>query len=209
MNRSPKGNKRQMKGAENFDDLQEKVVIVPRKGPRGKGKAPPKGKGRAKPQPKEVVEGEVEEDPAEDATGTSRRRRTRSRRGRHQRGSPADRASLVADSDDEVAITKGSEMMLADGGQVSDPLMAQQNPNVDEASQSRDAKVSLNFVIDSGIVLMLILSGGPRKYTTAPQARQIQDSRRNRQSLGSPLLPVLRPPSPDSTTVTLLQVKKS
>jgi hypothetical protein len=44
-------------------------VVVPGKGPKGKGKAPPKGKGRAKPQPKEVVdEGEFGEDPAEDAT---------------------------------------------------------------------------------------------------------------------------------------------
>ena len=43
VNGSPKGNKRQKKVAGYLDDLGEKVVVVPRKGSKGKGKAPPKG----------------------------------------------------------------------------------------------------------------------------------------------------------------------
>jgi hypothetical protein len=205
VNGSPKGNKRQKRAAGYFDDLEDEVVVVPRKGPKGKGKAPPKGKGRAKPQPKEVVdEGEFEEDPAEDATGTSRKAKNKVKtKATPKRKSGRSGKSRVADLDDEVAITKDSEVVLVDSEQVSDPPMAQQNPNVDEASPPRDAKVSLNFVIDSEIVLMCDFQED-QENTPPPQARQIQPNRHPiRQSLGRPLLPVPRLPFPDSTTVTL------
>ena len=51
-NGSPKGIKRQKKAAQDyFDGLDNEVEVVPKKGPKGKGKAPPNGKSRAKPRP--------------------------------------------------------------------------------------------------------------------------------------------------------------
>jgi hypothetical protein len=86
-------------------------VVVPRKGPKGKGKALPKGKGRTKPQPKEVVdEGEFGEDPAEDGTGTSRKAKNKVKtRATLKRKSDRSGKSRVADPDDEVAITVGTQ----------------------------------------------------------------------------------------------------
>jgi hypothetical protein len=154
-NGSPKGNKRQKRAVGYFDGLEDEVVVVPRKGPKGKGKAPPKGKGRAKPQPNEAVdEGEIEEIPAEDAAGTSRKVKNKvNTKTTPKRKSGRSGKSRVADPDDEVAIKEGSEVVSVDSKQVSDPPMTQQNPNVDEASPPRDAKASLGFVIDSEIVL--------------------------------------------------------
>ena len=56
VNGSLKGNKWQKRAAGYFDDLDGEVVAVPRKGSKGKGKAPPEGKGRTTPQPKEVMD---------------------------------------------------------------------------------------------------------------------------------------------------------
>ena len=154
MNGSPRGNKRQKKAAGYFDDLKDEVVVVHRKGP--KGKAPPRGKDGAKPQPKEVVdEGEFKENPAEGAAGTSRKAKNKVKtKATPKRKSGRSGKSRVADLDDEVAIPKDSEVVSVDSEQVSDPPTAQKNPNVDEASPPRDTKVSLNFVIDSEIFLM-------------------------------------------------------
>jgi hypothetical protein len=49
VNGSPKGNKRQKKATGYLGNLGGKVVVVPRKGSKDRGKAPPKGKCRTRP----------------------------------------------------------------------------------------------------------------------------------------------------------------
>ena len=123
-------------------------MVVPRKGPKGKGKAPPKGKGRAKPRPKEVVdEGEFWEDPAEDGTGPSRKAKNKAKtRATSKRESGRSGESRRGFRRRSSHNRKDSEVVLANGGQVTDPLMTQQNPAADEAPPARDAKVSLNYL---------------------------------------------------------------
>jgi hypothetical protein len=47
-----------------------------------------------------------------------------------RRGCLLDRGSVVADLDDNVTVVKDSEVVLVDSEQVSDPPVAQRNPNV-------------------------------------------------------------------------------
>jgi hypothetical protein len=182
VNGSPKGNKRQKKAAGYFDDLEDEVVIVPRQGTKGKGKAPPRGRARTKPQPKAVADdGEFEEDAAEYATGTSRKTKNKAKtKATPRRKSDKPGKSRVADLDDEVTVdatAKDSEVVLADSELVSDPPVAQRNPNADEISPPQDAKVGLEFssVLKSP---RMQFPGGPREYATAAQAGQIQPNPR-------------------------------
>jgi hypothetical protein len=182
VNGSPKGNKRQKKAAGYFDDLEDEVVVVPRKGSKGKGKAPPKGKARTKPQPKVVADdGEFEEEAAEYATGTSRKAKNKTKtKATPKRKSDRSGKSRVADLDDEVTVdatAKDSEVVLADSELVSDPPMAQQDPNADETSPPQDAKVGLNFLIGSESALTCNFRR-TRRIHRRPQASQIQPNRR-------------------------------
>ena len=109
---SPKGKKRQKKVAEEkyFDGLDDELEAVPKKGTKGKGKAPPKGRSRAKPQPREVAgDEEFGEGPVEDAIGTSKKSKGRATTSKATTKAKSVRSAKsrvvdVVDSEDEVTV---------------------------------------------------------------------------------------------------------
>jgi hypothetical protein len=99
-------------------------------------------------------------------------------------------------------------VVLADGGQITGTLMAQQNSNVDEASPPRDAKVSLNFVIDSEIVLMCDYQEDQENTPPSPKPAKSKTTVTQPSVSRKPTAP--SPASPFSRlNYGLLQVKKS
>jgi len=143
LNGSSKGKKRQKKAAEvdYFDGLDEEVDVAPKKGSKGRGKARPKGNSRTNPPPKKAIDNEGFE--AGNATGTGGKATTKTK-------SAGSRKSRVVDSDDELtadATAKELEVGLADGEQVGDSSMAQENAKADGIPQSHNTGVSPNSVM--------------------------------------------------------------
>ena len=172
VNGSPKGKKRQKKAAEDyFDGIDDEVEAVPKKGSKGKGKAPPKGKSRAKPRPKEVVE--FEEDLADDATGTGKKAKSRVKaKAATKTKSTRSGKSRVVDSDDEVTadtIVKDPESVLVGSEQMGDSSVAQQNAKGDETPPPQDAKVSFNVITSSETVLTCDFQGDQENTPPPPK----------------------------------------
>ena len=159
VNVGPKGKKRQKKAVEeeDFDGFDDEVEVVPKKVSKGKGKAPPKGKGRTKAQPKEVMDDdEFNEDPANDAIGTSKKAKSKAKtKATTKTKSARPGKPRVMDSDDEAttgAKAKEPEVVLVNSDRPSDLSVSQQNAKGGETPPPQDAKVSLNFVISSSII---------------------------------------------------------
>ena len=157
VNGSPRGKKRQKKAVEedDFSSFDDEVEVAPKKGSKGKGKAPLKAKGRKKPQPKEAVnDKEADEDFANDATGTSRKAMSKGKTKATTKTKSARSAkSRVVDSDDEVTVdtnTRDSGVLLVD--EAGGPSMVQQKAKGDETPPPQDARVSSNVAIGSSVV---------------------------------------------------------
>lgn len=142
---SPKGKKRQKKAAEEnyFDGLNDELEESPKKRSKGKGKAPAKGKGRTKPQPRKVVDDEeFEEDPTEDAVGTSRKAKKKATtKATTKTKSVRSTKSRVVDSVTVDAPAKDSEVVDID--QPGDSSTALQNTNGGETPPPQNTRVSL------------------------------------------------------------------
>ena len=170
VNGSPKGKKRQKRVTEknNFDGLDDEVEVVPKKGTKGKGKAPPKGKRKAKPQPMEAVDDqEFGEVPTDHTAMTNRKGKSKAVTRATTKTKPARPGKPRAvDSDDEVtadAPAKDSEVAFGDDEHAS---AAQQDTRRDEAP-SQSAGVGLSSVTGPETILIPNFQEG-RENTPPP-----------------------------------------
>jgi len=124
---SPKGKKRQKQTAEEdyFVGLDDEIEVAPKKGPKGKRKAPPKGKGRTKPQPTEPVgDEEFQEVPPDDPAEMSGKAKTKVKLKVTKSARP--NKSRILDSDNEATADAAID---------------------DTLTPPQDARVSLGFAV--------------------------------------------------------------
>ena len=211
---SAKGRKRRKKVVEEdyFDGLDDQVEVTPKKGPKGKGKALPRGKSRTKPQPKEVVvDEESEGDRFDDVTKVSKKVKTKVKAKATAKAKSI--RSRVVDSDDEVTAdstmkNSGLGAAPADDDRTGDFSTAvHQNMKRDEIALPQDTRVSLNLVVGSGTVLIATSRTAKKTHHHPPIPNPTRMSH-HPLSLGKPLLLLLHPHLPDSTTATPLRTKK-
>ena len=138
---SPKGKKRQKQAAEEdyFIGLDDEVEVAPKKGPKGKRKAPLKGKGRMKPQAKGPVDDEEPQevpvdDPANGAAGMNGKAKSKVKA----------RATTKAKS----ARSDKSRVLDSDNEATADAVMDE------TVTPPQDARVSLGFVVGSPTISM-------------------------------------------------------